>query len=672
MQSIALSLVVGAGAVLGVSALIVVLAGRSNRVALGVGSGGALLAALVGLPGAITALVSGASTDVALPWSLPVGSLRLGLDPLSAFFLVAVFVVFGLTALYGIGYLAGYHDERRLAPVTAGFNVLFASLLLVVLARDGVTLLLGWEAMSVSSYFLVTFESERDSVRRAGTTFLIATHIGALALVALFALLARHAGGFAFAELARGGQTAFAGANLCFVLALLGFGAKAGFWPLHFWLPDAHPVAPSHVSAVLSGVMIKMGIYGFCRVLAFLGPPPLWWGALMVIVGAISGLAGVVHALAQHDLKRMLAYCSVENVGIIGLGLGLGLLGRHYGVALVAALGYAGALLHVLNHGLSKSLLFQGAGSVIHATGTGRMDRLGGLARRMPATSLAFLVGAVAICGLPPLSGFVSEYMIFLGAFGNGGLPAHAVGLVLTALAALALMGGLAAGCFVRGVGVVFLGEPRSDNARHAHEPALAMRAAMMTLALACVALGFAPVVGVGLVARAAATLAGAVGLPSLGSLPALSGLAVVLSLLVAGLALLRARLLKSRSVAHGPTWGCGYAQPTSRMQYTAAAFAEPILGPFALALQVRTQAQLPEGYFPRAAHFERNVGDTAGERVLVPAWRRFLHLALRFKVIQHGRTQIYLVYMLVTLVALLLWQMGGGPGGRRGAVAHH
>ncbi len=663
MHQIALSLTLLAVAVLAGTALVAALLARSDRATLVVGSGGALGGAALGLAGATLALASGAGSERVMPWALPLGSLRLGLDSLSAFFLLCIFIVSGLAALYGIGYLDGYRGKRPLAPVVVGFNLLVAAMAVVAMARDGVLFLLAWEAMSLAAFFLVTFESERAEVRRAGTTYLIASHIGVLVLFALFALLGRAAGSFAFADMARTGV--LAGSNLCFILAVIGFGTKAGFWPVHFWLPDAHPAAPSHVSAVMSGVMIKMGIYGLLRVTSFLGTPPTWWGALVVLIGAVSGIAGVLHALAEHDLKRLLAYHSVENIGIIALGIGVGMLGRSYGNATVATLGYAGALLHVLNHGLFKGLLFQGAGSVVGATGTRDIESLGGLYRRMPTTATAFLVGSVAICGLPPLNGFVSEWLIYLGAF-HGGASLHAGGLVsvLIVLPALALIGGLAAACFVKAFGVVFLGQARTEHAQQAQEAGLAMRAAMVAGAVACVAIGFLPAGALQLVAGAATFLGGAAVPSSLGPLFSVSLLATVLVAMIAGLALLRAWLLKSRTVDQAVTWGCAYAHPTARMQYSATSFADPVLAPFSGALRIRTHGSLPEGLFPKAARFEKHVGDMAGERLLVPAWRHFLHTALRLKVIQHGRMQLYLVYVLVTLVGLLLWQMGGALGG--------
>ncbi|HWC65019.1 MAG TPA: proton-conducting transporter membrane subunit, partial [Thermoanaerobaculia bacterium] len=395
-----LSVVLASLGILCASAVAALAAIRSDRAALALGIGGAALSCAVGAAASIRALLAGEKSAIRLAWPLPVGEAHVGLDALSAFFLLCVFVVSGLAAVYGGGYLRASAGGRRLAPALFFFDLLVASMGLVAVARDGVLFLVAWEVMSIASFFLVTFDDERPEVRRAGMTYLIASQVGVVFLFVLFALLAR-SGSYDFDRLGGVGAAPF-------LLALAGFGTKAGFWPAHVWLPDAHPAAPSPVSAVMSGVMIKMGIYGLLRTLTFLGPPPPGWGAALVVVGVVSGLAGVLHALGQHDLKRLLAYHSVENIGIIALGIGIGLLGRSRGNATVALLGFAGALLHVLNHGLFKGLLFEGAGSVLHGAGTREIDSLGGLQRRMPVTALTFLAGSIAICGLPPLNGFVS------------------------------------------------------------------------------------------------------------------------------------------------------------------------------------------------------------------------------------------------------------------------
>jgi hydrogenase-4 component B len=417
----------------------------------------------------------------------------------------------------------------------------------------------------------------------------------------------------------------------------------------------------------MSGVMIKMGIYGFLRVLGFLGPARPGWGIALVLVGVVSGLLGVLLALSQRDMKRLLAYCSVENVGVIAIGLGLGVLGKASGQPHVALLGFAGALLHVLGHGLYKGLLFQGAGSVLHATETRDISLLGGLLRRMPVTGTTFLVGSLAISGLPPLNGFVSELLIYLAAFaGAGVLPKAAGATAIAVLPALALIGGLACVAFIKAFGIAFLGEPRTDVAARAKEAGPAVRAAMIAGAVLCAVIGIFPTAALALVAPVAAELAGqpSTAAVSVGPLPAITLASALFLAVVLFLVWLRARLLAGRRREVAPTWGCGYSQPSPRMQYSATSFVDPIRAPFSAVLRARVSSNLPAGYFPLAAHYEDHVRDVAGDRVLVPLWRRFLRLNSRLRVIQGGRTQLYLVYVVATLLALLLWQMGGALRG--------
>ena len=405
-----------------------------------------------------------------IAWSAPIRELCVGVDPLSAFFLLCIFVVGGLGLLYAAGYEPVATDDGqpthgpgavgRPARVTAWLQGLIAAMAAVVLARDVVVFLVAWEVMFLTSYVLVTTEDHDSAVRRAGFTYLVASHIGVVLLFILFGLLARHTHSLRFTDfVAMVPEPRLAA--LCFGVAVAGFGVKAGWWPLHGWLPEAHPAAPSPVSAVMSGVMIKMGIYGVLRTLTFLGPPPVWWGTTFLVVGTLSALAGVVLALAQRDVKRLLAYSSVENVGIIALGIGIGVLGNATHQPAVAVAGFAGALLHTLNHGLFKGLLFHVAGAVVHATGGRDLEAQGGLLRRMPVTGTLALVGCVAIAGLPPLNGFAGELLIYVGALRQAATP-HASAAAALAVPVLALAGGLATACFVRLFGVAFLGEPRS------------------------------------------------------------------------------------------------------------------------------------------------------------------------------------------------------------------
>ncbi|MGD0464832.1 MAG: proton-conducting transporter membrane subunit [Tepidisphaeraceae bacterium] len=647
-------------AILVCSGLAALLATASPRAATTLGAGGAVVACVMGLIAAVPFLFGAPAESLHLAWNVPYGSFFVEVDALAAFFLLPLFALSALAAVYGAEYLLEWRGRKSLGAAWLFYNLLLASMVLVVLAHNGVLFLVAWETMTLSSYFLVTFEDEQDAVRQASWTYLVASHLGTAFLLALFVLLGRGSGSLDFDHFSS------ANASALFLLALVGFGTKAGFMPLHVWLPEAHPAAPSHVSAVMSGVMIKMGIYGLLRTLTFLGPPPAWWGCVLIGIGLTSGVMGVLLALAQHDLKRLLAYHSVENIGIIALGLGVGLLGVSNGSPVLAALGFGGALLHVLNHALFKGLLFLGAGSVLHGTATREIDHLGGLAKRMPWTATTFLVGAVAISGLPPLNGFVSEFLIYLGAF-NGVTQRAAVAVpLLAAIAGLALIGGLAAACFTKAYGVVFLGQPRSEQAAHAHEAGVAMRLPMVLLAASCVLIGFCaplalrPLCGVlhvvsGLPPRTInEQLAGAAG-----PLRYVIAGSVAFVVLIAALAWLRRRSLTGRIVTQTVTWDCGYAQPTARIQYTASSFAQPLTALFAPLLRARRTLAAPEGYFPRASSFTTATPDAARIALYEPAFSGVGWLLARVRWLQQGRIQLYVLYIALTLLVLLVWKLG-------------
>jgi hydrogenase-4 component B len=589
---------------------------------------------------------------------LPLGRVSVGLDALSAFFLACIFIVSGLASVAAIEDLRHVTARYRVVSSVVFLNLLVASMVLVVLARDGVFFLMAWEGMSATSLLLVYSEHEREDVRRAGIAYLVASHVGVVVLFVLFVLLTQGHDAFDFKLFgSRRPSPSFDGA--CFALALLGFGTKAGFWPVHVWLPEAHPAAPSHVSAVMSGVMLKMGIYGLLRTLTWIGPPPLLWGVTLIFIGALSCLGGVLHALAQRDIKRLLAYSSVENIGIIALGLGVGMLGQAGRVPAVAFLGYGGALLHVLNHGLMKGLLFQCAGSVVHATGTRNVESLGGLSHRMPITAAAFLLGSVAISGLPPLNGFLSELLIFAGALrAASAMPAPGAIAALVTVPVLALTGGLACACFVRVYGVVFLGTPRTPAAAHAHEPASAGQGAMIAGVALCVVLGVAPILALALITPPVLELTGSDAAPpdTVAGIATIGRVTLVFVAAAASLAWLRKRLLSGQSVRRGATWGCAYDAATPRMQYSAASFASPLLAPFEAIFVTRVHREGPSGYFPARAHFERHYGDATQDRVFVPGIRRGVRILGRLHVLQQGRIQAYLVYIMAVLIGLLVW----------------
>ncbi|BDV41893.1 hydrogenase [Geotalea uraniireducens] len=619
-----------------------------------------LLAALTGIGGAAQAIGTGRSAAFTLSWGLPFGAAEFAVDPLTAFFALPVLFIAACCSLYALDYWSAADHPRTVRRLTLFFGLAVAAMLWVVMARNGVLFLIAWEIMALTIYFALTAEDAKPAVREAGTLYLITTHIGTLALFALFALLAGTHGSFLFpapASLRLAGAPAAA----LFLAALVGFGIKSGLMPLHVWLPSAHANAPSHVSAIMSGVLLKIGIYGIVRVLSFFAVIPLWWGILLLVTGMISGVAGVAFAIGQHDLKRLLAYHSIENIGIIAIGLGVATIGLAAGSPTVAVLGIAGALLHVLNHATFKSLLFLGAGSVIHATGSREIDLLGGLLKRMPATAGLFFVGAVAICGLPPLNGFISELLIYLGIFRevSGGSGAAAA---FTALAApaLALVGGLAVACFVKVCGVVFLGVARSPRAEQAHEAGWPMLAPMGLLALVCAVIGVAPVVVAPLLANVLGSWRPEVAGPAaeLGGhapLMALTVAALALLILVALLLLFFARKTRGSRPATSVTWGCGYLRPTPRMQYSASSFAEMLVGLFSGLLRPHGKTPVINGLAPAPARFASHVPETVLELLYLPLFAKANEKLAPIRKLQHGQLHLYILYTFITLVTLLI-----------------
>ena len=590
--------------------------------------------------------------------TLPGGDWVIAIDPLSALFLVAVLGVGAAAAGYGVGYLAPERAHgvgpRRVAAAHALVAVLLVALALVVTAQAATLFLMSWEVMAVSAFFLTVVEYERRDVRRAGLLYIVTTHTATLALFALFAVWGTTSGDWTFSALAASTPGA-ARAGAVLALALVGFGIKAGLVPVHFWLPDAHAAAPSHVSAMLSGVVIKTGIYGLLRVVTMLGgAPPAWWGWTVLAIGLASGVLGVLWALAQHDIKRLLAYHSVENIGIILIGAGVGSLGAAYGHPAVAVLGFAGAVLHTLNHALFKSLLFLGAGVVYRLTGTRDMERLGGVARRMPLTWVGFLIGSVAIIGVPPLNGFVSEWLVYQGLFHAGQAPG-AVRLAVLGAAGLALIGGLALACFAKVGGIVFLGRPRDPERVPTGEAPAALLVPIGGLAVACVILGLAPVVAVPCVLRVGALithLPGGLDAPAVRQVAAsaawvgmLGGSVLALTALIFGA---RHRLSRRAPVEVAPTWGCGYPAVTPRMQYTASSFAAPLVGAYGRASGVRVHRD--------QAHFATEPVDLVLDGVVLTAWGQIRALSRQLRPLQQGRLHAYLLYVILTLVAVLAY----------------
>lgn len=609
-----------------------------------------------GLWGAFLGLSGGPSSPLVLPWPA-IGDSLLRLDALSAFFMVPVFLVGGLGPIYGLGYWPARENPGSAGKLQVFWGLLVAGMAILLAARHALAFLLGWELMALASFFLITVEDEREDSRTAGWIYFIAAHVSSLLLFGLFAYWKKATGSFDLVPLPSGllGPRAL---NALFCVAVVAFGLKAGIMPLHFWLPGAHASGPSHVSAILSGVVLKMGVYGLIRFIWLLGTPPESWGAIMLLLGAASGLCGVAFAIAQHDIKRLLAYHSVENIGIIMMGFGLALLGRSCGHPLWIALGMGGCLLHVWNHSLFKPLLFFGSGSIVHATGTRDIDKLGGLAKRMPWTAALFVVGAVAICGLPPLNGFVSELLIYLGLFRTvmaGGGPAIVGAIGAPALAAI---GALALACFVKAFGTVFLGERRCASLPEAREAPFSMLFPMSLIAAFCALIGMAPsLVGPALDAAtsslAVLPLPPGAGIASIAPLEAVGLLGLALVVLVAALSLPTA--LKSRGKSRVLTWDCGYASPSARMQYTASSFAQPIVSLFGFLLHPRVHRPRIEGAFPAPSAMESHSEDGTLDGVILPASRRLKERLGWFKRFQQGLAQEYVLYIAIAAIVLLV-----------------
>ncbi len=625
---------------------------------------GCVAGCLLGMVSGVRVLFTGEALSWRMAWGVPGGSFYLHCDPLSALFLVPILLVSALGAVYGSEYM------RNAAPRGHWlfYNLLVAGMAAVVLAWNAVFFLVAWEVMALASFFLVATEDEKPAVRDAAWLYLVATHIGTACLMVLFAMAGAGASVLDFDQLtlSRAGDVPWF-ASVLFLLALAGFGTKAGVVPFHVWLPEAHPAAPSHVSALMSGVMIKTGVYGIVRVLAHAGPPPWWWGVALIGLGLFSGIGGVLFALAQHDLKRLLAYCSVENMGVILLGLGIGAMGWSAGEGRVCLLGFAGALLHVVNHSLFKSLLFFGAGAVAHAAHTLDLNSLGGLFKRMPRIGGPFLAGSAAISGLPPFNGFISEALIFLaGITAVMSADAALCSAGAAVVAGLALLSGLAVACFTKAFGGMFLGEPRDECARQAHDPGWRMWIPGWVLMLACLGIGL----GMGpLLAVYGPRWSGLwPGNPAL-FLSVVRDIAALLTHLTLGLTLfiglcgglagLRLLLLRGRGVRESVTWDCGYAAPSARMQYTPSSFSQPLVDMFRMVLRTRAEGGVPAGLFADSVTFATCTEDVVRSRVFYPLFAGLLRVMAAVRRLQHGSLQVYVLYIALTLLFLMLWELG-------------
>jgi hydrogenase-4 component B len=624
------------------------------------------------LAGRALILPEGLGTSLRLPLGLPWLGAHFRLDALSAFFLVVLNLGGATASLYGLGY--GSHEESpgRVLPF---FPAFLAGMNLVVLASDAFTFLFAWEFMSLSSWSLVMAQHRRAGNARAAYIYLLMASFGTLALLLAFGLLAGPIGGYTFADMRAVAPAGLMGAAVL-GLALVGAGSKAGIVPLHVWLPLAHPAAPSHVSALMSGVMTKVAVYGFVRIVFdLLGTPAWWWGALVALLGGVTAVMGVLHALMEHDLKRLLAYHTVENIGIIFIGLGLALAFEANGMAAAAALATTAALFHVFNHSLFKSLLFFGAGAVLTATGERDMEKLGGLIHRMPRTAFVFLVGSAAISALPPFNGFVSEWLTFQAILLSPALPQWLLKFLVPATGALlALSAALAAACFVKAFGVSFLGRPRSDAARDAVETDRYSLAAMYVLAALCLLAGILPGYFIDALAPVTQSLSGAhlpeqhqldwlTIVPVAQSRSSYNGLLLFFFIaLAAGLGAEAIHRWASDRSRRSAPWDCGFPDPSPATQYTAGSFSQPIRRVFgAVLFRAREDVRIPRPGSLEAAQLHVRLRDVLWDTFYVPTATAVGFVADLLNKVQFLTIRAYLTLVFGALVVLLMvlaaWQ---------------
>lgn len=637
------------------------------------------LSSLVAAGAGIWTVKDGISESVVLVLGLPDLPFHLRLDPLSGFFLTTIGLLAFFVSIYSIGYVKGMLAERTVTRLVVFFSLFLAGMFMVVLADDAFFFLVSWELMAAASYFLVMFEDEHAENRRAAFLYMLVAHVGAIAILLSFGVMAGLAAGFrdfsGYTFDAMRASTFPAGwATAAFLLSFFGFSAKAGVVPLHVWLPEAHPVAPSNISALMSGVMLKTAIYGILRVtFDLIKVFPWWWGALVLVLGLVSAVMGVLYALMQHDLKRLLAYHSVENIGIILIGIGLCIMFTSFQMPLIASLALVAGIYHTMNHAMFKGLLFMGAGAVLHATHERNMEEMGGLIHHMPWTAVLFLIGCISISALPPFNGFVSEWLTYQAFLLSPSLPAPLLKLLMPAGAALlALTGALAAACFVKAFGVTFLGHWRGHHKPRIHEAGWSMRAGMILAAATCFLLGILPTVFIEWMDSVPSQLLGATISPSAGTYgwmwltpiaperASYSGSIVFLGIVAVVITAYVLLHVNPGAIRRGPIWDCGFERLTVRMQYNATSFSMPIRRIFgylfSIKEQVRLNPQSAHSAFPRRLTYALRIRDRIWGWCYKPVAGASFWLARKTGMLQQGRIQAYLIYSFITIIVLLLF----------------
>jgi len=597
--------------------------------------------------------------------SLISGPVNLRIDALSGWFILIIDFIFVTGSLYGIFYMKAYRDQtENLSLHSIAFFLLFTSLLLLCVVQNSIVFLIIWEVMALSAFLSVIFEHEKIETVKAGLNYLIQSHVSILFLMFGFIWVAFKTGNYDFTSItaytaARGDATGL----FLFLVFFVGFGIKAGFVPFHTWLPYAHPAAPSHVSGIMSGVMIKIGIFGILRMITLIKADFYTIGLIILGFAAISGLYGVMLAIMQHNLKKLLAYHSIENIGIIGMGIGLGCVGLGTGNNVLASIGFAGALLHTLNHALFKSLLFFTAGNVYQATHTLHIEHLGGLIKKMPQTAYLFLLAAIAISGIPPFNGFISEFIIYIGFYSwmQGALLGPLMTIIFSVLA-LVLIGGLAMLCFTKAFGIVFLGQPRHEFHHEVKEVPSLQLLPLYLIAFFIVFIGVFPQFFLNGLSRPVHILSGISmesGLSLSGKFneiiqPVSIGLWIFI-LITFVVFMLRKFFIRNREMAVGPTWGCGYVAPTEKQQYTAGSFVRPFSKLFRPILLSSKDEREISGIFPSGGAYKTHIYDRLEKYLIdnpIGAYKRLLG---RFLFLQNGKLQFYILYGIIFIASVIV-----------------
>lgn len=622
------------------------------------------------MPKAAAALFTGYPTVKTLHTDGIFKDIQFVLDPLSAFFTIIILVMGLLALIYSKGYLRPYIEKGK--SVTSHyifFLALFISMIGVVTCQNALFFLIIWEIMSLSSFFLVIFENDKKEVLNAGVKYLIFMHISVLFLIIAFAILSIKAGSYDFGTFAQVLKENSTFADIIFMLFFIGFGIKAGFVPFHNWLPEAHPVAPSHISAIMSGVMIKTGIYGILRILSLTGTPSKFIAYFVLIISVISAIYGILYAISQSDIKKMLAYSSIENIGIIGIGLGVGMLGLVHNQPIVAFLGFIGCIFHILNHSIFKNLLFFGAGAVYLKTHTKNMELLGGLIKKMPKTGALFLIGALAICALPPFNGFIGEFLIYFGILKGLSINSFFNFLVLiSAFSGLAFVGTMALLCFTKAFSVTFLGHERSEKTENASEASKTMIIPMGILASFALLIGIFPELFFEILIMPVETLIdlnGITGVEEPLAIIQIIAMSALLMLFIVTL-LMYIKRYSNKKTETAPTWGCGYNRELPHAQYTGSSYASPFLSMLKPLFKKIFDIEKPRKLFPKSAHFSLKIEDIEEAYVINPLLKFDEWFLSKFEKLQNGNLQDYLKYGLIFLIIAIIgsffsWSFTGG-----------